>query len=144
MRVSVQAISYILASDPYNVGMPMGRPTTKTRTPMGERIASARQQAGITQQQLATKLGVTQRVVTYWEREPVALKPEQLASLAAALRVTADFLLGRQESKARGPGPTGKARQVFERVSQLPRATQQRILANVEDSLTAYEARKAS
>jgi transcriptional regulator with XRE-family HTH domain len=111
---------------------------------MGERIASARQQAGITQQQLASKLGVTQRVVTYWEREPVALKPEQLAALAAALQVTADFLLGRQESIARGTGPTGKARQVFERVSRLPRATQQRILANVEDSLTAYEARKAS
>ena len=140
----MQGISYILAIDPYNDGMPMGRPTTKTRTPMGERIASARQQAGITQQQLATKLGVTQRVVTYWEREPVALKPEQLASLAAALRVTADFLLGREDPKDRGKGPSGKARQMFERVSKLPRATQQRILANVEDALTAYEVRKAS
>src|SRR3954470_823618 len=99
MRISIQAISYISAIDPYNADMPMGRPTTKPRTPMGERIAAARQQAGITQQQLATKLGVTQRVVTYWERKPVALKPEQLASLAAALRVTADFLLGRQEPK---------------------------------------------
>ena len=40
-------------------------------------------------------------------------------------------------------GPVGKARAVFERVSRLPRATQQRILANVEDALTAYEVRKA-
>ena len=140
----MQGILYMSPVGLYDDEMPMGRPTTRPRTPLGERIASARQQAGLTQEQLAQKLGVTQRVVTYWEREPVALKPEQLASLAAALRVTADFLLGRQESKARGPGPTGKARQVFERVSQLPRATQQRILANVEDSLTAYEARKAS
>lgn len=129
--------------DPYNGAMPMGRPTTKPRTPLGERIAAARQQAGLTQEQLAKKLGVTQRVVTYWERKPVALKPEQLSALAAALGVTADFLLGRQEPKARGTGPTGKARQIFERVSQLPRATQQRILANVEDALTAYEVRKA-
>ena len=110
---------------------------------MGERIATARQQAGITQLQLAKKLGVTQRVVTYWEREPVALKPEQLAALAAALSVTADFLLGRQESKPRG-GPVGKAKALFDRVSALPRDRQQRILATVEDMLAAHESRKAS
>lgn len=138
----MQGILYMSPDRPYNHEMPMGRPTTKPRTPLGERIANARQQAGLTQEQLAQKLGVTQRVVTYWERKPVALKPEQLASLTAALGVTADFLLGRAEPKARAAGPVGKARQVFERVSKLPRSTQQRILANVEDMLTAHEVRK--
>jgi len=139
----MQGILYMSPIVLYDDGMPMGRPTTRPRTPLGERISSARQQAGLTQEQLAQKLGVTQRVVTYWERKPVALKPEQLATLSATLGVTADFLLGRAEPKTRGAGPTGKARQIFERVSKLPRSTQQRILANVEDSLTAYEARKA-
>ena len=138
----MQGILYMSPVGLYDDEMPMGRPTTRPRTPLGERIASARQQAGLTQEQLAQKLGVTQRVVTYWERKPVALKPEQLSTLSATLGVTADFLLGRAEPKARGTGPTGKARQVFERVSQLPRSTQQRILANVEDMITAHQVRK--
>jgi len=99
---------------------------------MGERIAQARQQAGLTQAQLAEKLGTTQRVVTYWEREPVALKAEQLISLAAALGVSADFLLGRKEKVARGSGPVGKLRQVFERASKLPRAQQAKVAEFVE------------
>jgi transcriptional regulator with XRE-family HTH domain len=138
----MQAISCISMIGPYNADMPMGRPTTKTRAPLGGRIAAARLEAGLTQQQLADKLGVTQRVVTYWEREAAGLRADQLAQLAEALNVSADFFLGREQKK-RGSGPTGKARQVFERVSKLPRSTQQRILANVEDSITAYEARKA-
>ena len=58
------------------------------------------------------------------------------------LDVTVEHLLGVEERTKRGAGPVGKARAVFERVSQLPRATQQRILANVEDALTAYDVRK--
>jgi transcriptional regulator with XRE-family HTH domain len=126
----------------HNADISMGRPTAKPRTKMGERIAQARQQAGLTQEQLAAKLGTSQRVVTYWEREPVALKAEQLASLADALAVTGDFLLGREEHKDRGAGPTGKLRQVFERASNLPRDQQRHILRVVQDALTAYAARK--
>lgn len=82
-------------------------------------------------------------MIAQWERSAVALKAEQLLALADKLGVTVDVLVGRSAPSRRGPGPVGKARQVFERVSQLPRATQQRILANVEDALTAYEVRKA-
>lgn len=124
---------------PYNADMPMGRPTTKSRTPMGERIATAREQAGFTQKQLADKLGVTQRVVTYWEREPVALKAEQLAALAEALGVTGDFLLGRKEPKARGQGPAGRLRQVFERASKLSRTQQAKVAEFVEPFVERQE-----
>ena len=121
----------------YNGGMPLGRPTTKARTPFGEQLASARTDRGMTQGELAEKLGVTQRVITYWEREPVALKPEQLSALADALGVTTDTLLGRDDGKRRGTGPKGKAKLVFEEVSQLPRRQQEKILATVEDMLVA-------
>ena len=140
----MQAISCMSGFGPYNPAMPMGRPAKTKRAALGERIAAARLEAGLTQQQLADKLGVTQRVVTYWEREAAGLRADQLAQLAEALGVSADYFLGRRsDEKKRGTGPVGKARQVFERVSKLPRATQQRILANVEDALTAYEVRKA-
>lgn len=45
--------------------MPKGRPTADKRAQLGERIAQARLQAGLTQFQLAHKLGTTERVVTY-------------------------------------------------------------------------------
>jgi transcriptional regulator with XRE-family HTH domain len=139
----MQAISNNLAKGPYNDGMPGGRPPTKKASPLGQRIALARQQAGLSQNELAKKLGVGRSNIAQWERSGVTLKPEQLASLGDALGVGVEAFLGREDAAKRGGGPVGKARAVFERVSQLPRATQQRILANVEDALTAYEVRKA-
>lgn len=139
----MQAISHILPGDPYNPAMPGGRPTNKLASPLGARIAQARQHAGLSQNDLAQKLGVSRNAIAQWERSAVALKAEQLLALADKLGTSVDALVGRSEPPKRGTGPVGKARQVFERVSQLPRATQQRILANVEDALTAYQVRKA-
>ena len=113
------------------------------RSSLGERIASARQAAGLSQTHLAEKLEVSQQMVGYLELAPVAIRPELLAQLSTALAVTVDQLLGIESKAVRSPGPVGKARKIFERVSQLPRATQQRILANVEDALTAHDVRKA-
>jgi transcriptional regulator with XRE-family HTH domain len=79
----------------------MGRPTSRKRTAFGERLVAAREEAGLSQRELADKLGVTQRSLSWWERQPVALRPEQLAQLAAALGVTTDYLLGAETSKRR-------------------------------------------
>jgi transcriptional regulator with XRE-family HTH domain len=109
--------------------MPGGRPTKAKRSPLGERIAAARLEAGLTQAQLADKLGTTQRVVTYWEREAVGLRSDQLGQLAEALGVSADYFLGRNsDEKKRGTGPVGKARLAFTAVSALPRHHQEHIV----------------
>jgi transcriptional regulator with XRE-family HTH domain len=120
-----------------------GRPSNRPRPPFGARLHAAREAAGLSQAQVAEKLGISARAYAFWEREPVALKAEQLAALANVLGITADELIGREEPKKRG-GPTGRLRQLFEQASQLPRSQQQRIVANVEDALAAHEARKAS
>lgn len=132
----MQALSYISSDAVYASDMPQGRPARTKRPDLGERIAQARQEAGLTQKQLAEKLGTTQRVLTYWEREAAGLRADQLAKLTEALGVSADYFLGR-ENKRRGKGPSGRARLIFEEVSKLPRSRQQRILATVEDMLTA-------
>ena len=123
----MQAISYISPDAVYASDMPQGRPARTKRPDLGERIAQARQLAGLTQQQLADKLRATQRVVAYWEREAVSLRADQLTGLAEALGVSADYFLGREEKK-RGKGPVGKTRQVFEEVSTLPRHHQEQIV----------------
>jgi transcriptional regulator with XRE-family HTH domain len=140
----MQAYSVSFFSLGYSPDMAMGRPAKSKRTEFGARLVTARQELGLSQAQVAEKLGITQQSYGGWERRETALKPEHLLQLTAILNVTVDYLLGKETDRKRRGGPAGKARQVFERVSQLPRATQQRILANVEDALTAYEVRKGS
>lgn len=119
--------------------MNQGRPARRPRTPFGERIAQARERAGLTQVQLAERLGTTQGNITSWEREVVALRPEQLNELADALGVSADYLLGREQNNTPAPNrPPGKLRQVFERVNQLPRHQQNKVVEFVEAYVDRY------
>ena len=120
--------------------MPSGRPSKRQRPPLGERIATLRESAGLSQQQLAEKLGVNQQMVAYWERRAATLRPDQLAALAEALQVSVEQLLGKAAPKARSStGPVGKARRIFEEVSKLPRKQQERIVGVVEDLLAAQK-----
>jgi len=116
----------------YRLGMGAGRPAKQPRTPFGQRVAQAREQAGLTQAELAARMGVTQPVVAYWEREPVALRIEQLAALADALDVSADYLTGRSTKPPTPKGPPSKLRVAFEKAKKLPRSQQQHILKVVE------------
>jgi transcriptional regulator with XRE-family HTH domain len=133
MQLFLQGLAVIRTTTNYPLGMAAGRPAKQPRTPFGQRVTKAREVAGLTQVQLAERVGVTQPVVAYWEREPVALRAEQLAALADALGVSGDYLLGRSGKEPSLKGPTGKARQVFERVSKLSRSRQQYIIKVVED-----------
>jgi len=91
-----------------------------------------RETAGLTQSQMAQQFGISQPAYALWERKEVALKPEQLARLAKILKVRIEELVEEpQNSHPRG-GPVGRARRVFETVSQMPRHQQQKIIGVVE------------
>lgn len=112
--------------------MKTGRPAKDPRPPFGERLNALREAAGLSQAQLAEKLGIAQRSYSQWERRPVALRHDQLVALAAALEVTLAELLGEAPTAKRGQGPAGKLRQVFERASHLSRAQQAKVAEFVE------------
>lgn len=59
---------------------------------MGERIVAARGALGITQQQLAAKLGKTYQQVSAWERGDSALRAKNLHAIAEALEITPQWL----------------------------------------------------
>jgi len=134
----MQEISVTILSPVYTVSMKTGRPTKRTRPPFGERLAEARTKAGLSQAELADKIGVSQRLITHWERRSVTLKPEQITALANALNMSADELLGIKPSKS--SGPKGRARQVLDAVAKLPRRQQDKIIDVVE----AFVDKKAS
>lgn len=97
---------------------------------------------GLSQTELAEKLGITQSTYAGWERRTTAIKPGYIAKIANALNVSVDYLLGHQNGKKRRGGPIGKARRIFEEVSKLPRHKQQRILGIIEDLITAQQIQK--
>ena len=105
----MQAIYAVSSNHPYSAGMPGGRPPKLKRSPFGERLCAVRQQRGYSQTQLAEMIGVTQQAYAGWERSTVALRPEDIASLAEALKVSTDELLGLEAKPKRKGGPVGQS-----------------------------------
>ena len=60
----------------------------------GLKLKTLRKQAGLTQQQLATQLGITKSVVSFYELQARNPSPEVLAKLAQIFHVSVDYLLG--------------------------------------------------
>lgn len=60
----------------------------------GLKLKTLRKQAGLMQQQLATQLGITKSVVSFYELQTRSPSPEVLAKLARIFHVSADYLLG--------------------------------------------------
>ena len=65
----------------------------------GTKLKSLRKQAGMTQQELATKLGITKSVVSYYELSERTPSPEVLKDLAIIFHVSSDYLLGIERTK---------------------------------------------
>lgn len=109
-----------------------GRPSTRARSAFGIRLTEARERAGLTQTELGKKLGLSQRAIAHWETGTTALRPDQLDSLAKALKVSTDELISGHPERPKLTGPQGRVRQVFEAVSKLPRRQQEKIVDVVE------------
>lgn len=111
----------------YIDGMKSGRPLKSRRSDFAERLRALRETAGLSQSEVARRLGIRQPSYALWETYNVALKPEQLLALATALGVAVDQLFANADRPTRRGGPKGRARDIFEAVSRLPRRQQEKI-----------------
>lgn len=64
----------------------------------GSKLKELRTQAGMTQQQLATLVGVTKSVISFYELRERAPSPDVLIKCAGILHVSTDYLLGIDKS----------------------------------------------
>ena len=64
----------------------------------GNILKKLRLEEGLTQQQLADRLGVTKSVVSYYELQERIPSPDILVKLSAIFHVSADYLLGLDKS----------------------------------------------
>ena len=60
----------------------------------GKRLAKIRKQKGLTQAQLGDVIGVSQRVIAYYESETDHIPANLLMKISESLHVSADTLLG--------------------------------------------------
>jgi|GEM_PF-857711 len=108
---------------------PGGRPAKHPRSNFGTRLAQLREQAGLSQNDLAQRLDVSQQAVALWERKASTVRSDTLTKLATALSVSVDDLLNIQQPKPKRSQPAGgRLGQLFDAASKLPRRQQQKIV----------------
>lgn len=71
----------------------------------GDRVAGAREQAGMTQDQLARRLGVKLKTVQGWENDAVEPRANKLQMMAGMLNVSIVWLLTGEGDGPDGPPP---------------------------------------
>lgn len=98
----------------------------------GSRLAALRQRRGLTQGELGHTVGVSQRVVAYYETESTQPPGALLVDLARALKVSADELLGLKPLSEKTPVRTARLRKRLQKVEQLPPADQRTVLKLVD------------
>ena len=83
----MQGDSLIFEPAPYNECMTAGRPAKFERSDFGKRLFTVRQQMGLSQTELAERLGITQSTYAGWERRTTAIKPGYIAKIANVFRI---------------------------------------------------------
>jgi len=106
----------------------------KTSSSFGKRLAQVRKARGITQTELATKIGVSQRVIAYYEKETNRPPAHLLPKIVKALGVSADVLLGSQDLPAAPPATSKRLIKRIEKLERLP-AQDQRMVLRMIDTL---------
>jgi len=102
----------------------------------GQHLARVRKQRGFSQVALAEKIGVTARVLCYYERETKRPPAHLLPKIAAALDLSLDELLGTKDVHLDGRSVDAKLLRKLEKLKDLP-AEDRRLVVQMIDSLAA-------
>jgi transcriptional regulator with XRE-family HTH domain len=86
-------------------------------------------------------LGISQPSYALWERNDVALRAEQMASLARILGVRIEELLAEPKRAQRKPGPQSACDKRLEKFKRLPRKEQEFVLKFIDTVLEKANAK---
>src|SRR5512135_2624593 len=87
---------------------------------IARRLRELRKRRGLTQVELAGKVGIDQTLLSTYERGTVRIHGAMVAALAKALRTSTDELLGVKESKENGVIKDRRFLRRLERIDRLP------------------------
>lgn len=105
---------------------------------LGGRIAQARKAKGMTQQQLADQLGVSQQTLAHYEVGRVGVGAAMLPTLSDVLDLSLDELLvGAPTARSPGKrGPASRLQQQIDAITQLPKS-EQKFVSKMLDAMLA-------
>jgi len=101
----------------------------------GERLAMFRKQRGLTQAELAEQVGVTQPLVSDYERGRLQLSAEMAVRFALALNVSCDALLGTRKANGHGAAPPRRLMKRVEQIQRLSAHDQRTLLRTIDGFL---------
>lgn len=108
---------------------------------LGARVAQLRKDQGLTQTQLAERLGIAQQTLAHYEVGRLRVAASMLPTLAQVLGTTIEELIGQPVARAGKRGPAPRLQQQLERLSALPKP-KQRAVMEVLESMLAQAARE--
>ncbi len=112
----------------------MAARTAKPQATLGSRIAQLRRDKGLTQVELAERLGVTQPAVSDYENDDIRIPADVVVQVATILGVSTDELLGLKEISGKSAA-NPKNRRLYRRmqeIEKLPRRDQDALLRTIE------------
>jgi transcriptional regulator with XRE-family HTH domain len=102
---------------------------------VGERMRRLRQAKGLTQAEIADKVGISRRGYIYYEAEGGSPSPELLARIAQVLGVSTDVLAtgsGAPRAKAQPPIENLRLLRRLKRLQELPPHDQKAVLRMID------------
>jgi transcriptional regulator with XRE-family HTH domain len=115
----------------------------KPSSPFGERLVAVRKARGLSQIELAKRIGATQRAISYYEVEATFPPAEAIVKLATALRVSSDELLGLKRLKEEAKDhEEQRLWRRFQQIRLLPEKDQ-RAIARMVNSLVSLRHRQS-
>jgi len=104
----------------------------------GKRLATLRKSKGLTQTNLANKIGVSRRVVTYYEAESKYPPTHLIMPIAKALKISVDELLGVKKINISDPD-NAKLWRKLNKAEKLPQKDQKAVIHYIEALLSKTE-----
>ena len=102
----------------------------------GFRLRQVRMERGLSQTDLGKRVGLSKRMVSYYEAEAEQSPPgEVVLNFANALQVSTDQLLGRRIIKAKKDPKLARLLRRLERIATLPPNDQRAVVQHIEGLL---------
>ena len=110
---------------------------TRTRKPeteetVGERLARLRKERGMTQIELAQRLGVAQPMISGYERGELRLHGQLIVELTGIFGVSADELLGLEKPRSTAAVRDRRLLRRLQQLERLPRRDQQALIRTID------------
>jgi transcriptional regulator with XRE-family HTH domain len=94
----------------------------------GARLAGFRKQAGISQTALAREIGISQRMMAYYEGPSAFAPAKLLPAMARALAVSVEALLGTETAKRKTKALDTRMQRRLQQIASLPPEERRQIM----------------